>query len=61
MAKPLLRCSVGSRSPTNARNGSIVTLTLASRIHSNPAAIQTVPEFGMAISARLARIAPIRK
>ena len=27
--------------------------TLASRIHNNPAAIQTVPEFGIAINARL--------
>ncbi len=61
MANPLLRWSAGSRSPTKARKGSMVMLTLASRIQSRPAAIQTVPEFGMAMRARLARMAPVRK
>ena len=48
-------------SPTNALNGSIVILMLASSIQRSPAAIQTVGEFGIAISARVERSAPTRK
>jgi hypothetical protein len=48
-------------SPTNARKGSIVMFTLASKIQSSPAAIQTVPEFGIAIKASELSIAPARK
>ena len=48
-------------SPTNARNGSMLTFTDASNIHSNPAATHRLGEFGIAISARLANNAPVRK
>ena len=61
IAKPSLRWSCGSMSPTNARNGSMLTFTDASRIHSRPAAIQIALEFGIASRARLASTAPERK
>ncbi len=61
IAKPTLRCTGGSMSPTNARNGSMLTFTEASRIHRRPAAIQIALDRGMKTRARLARIAPLRK
>ena len=61
MAKPTLRCSLGNMSPTNARKGSMLTFTDASRIHSRPAAIHKALEFGIANNARLAKIAPNKK
>ena len=39
----------------------MLMLIEASRIQSRPAAIQSVLELGMAMSAREARIAPTRK
>jgi len=39
IAKPRVRWFFGRLSPTNARNGSIEMLILASMIHSMPAAI----------------------
>src|SRR6186713_2868860 len=61
IAKPRGRSPGGSKSATNARNGSIEMLIDASRIQSNPAAIQSVLEFGIAISASELRIAPTKK
>ena len=61
MANPVARCSEGRLSPTNARNGSMVMLIEASMIQSTPAATQSDGEFGIATSAREARIAPARK
>ena len=61
MTNPSVRCSSGSLSATNARNGSIVMLMLASSIQSRPAAIQTADELGMKKRAVLARSAPARK
>src|SRR6516162_7952255 len=61
MAKPCVRCSSGSRSATNARNGSMLTLIEESRIHSNPAATHSVDERGIKINAHELRIAPVRK
>lgn len=61
MAKPTVRCSSGSRSATNARKGSMLTFTDASRIQSKPAAIHNTPECGMATRASEASMAPTRK
>ena len=62
ITKPVVRCSSFSLSATNARNGSMLTLMLASRIHSSPAAIHSVPTTsGMTKSAVLASSAPVRK
>ena len=61
IAKPTWRWAGGIRSPTKARNGSMLTLTDASSTQSRPAAIQSDDELGMAMSARLAKIAPTRK
>ena len=60
-AEALRALSSGSRSATNARNGSMLTLMDASRIQSSPAAIQSVVEFGIRTSAAELRRAPIRK
>src|SRR5258708_19583217 len=59
--KPSWRWVGGRRSPTKARNGSMLILTEASSTHSKPAAIQSEEELGMATSALLARIAPTKK
>ena len=61
IAKPDVRCRSGNMSPTNARNGSMETLMLASMIQSIPAAIQSTGEFGITNRASDARIAPTRK
>ncbi len=61
MAYPCVRCSGRSRSATNARKGSMLMLIDASSTHRSPAAIQSVPELGMAISAAEASSAPVRK
>src|SRR5829696_6144319 len=61
VANPRVRSAGGSRSATNARNGSIEMLIDASKIHSNPAAIQSVLDVGIASSASELRIAPTRK
>ncbi len=61
IAKPVVRCSEGRLSPTNARNGSIEMLIDASMIHSIPAATQSVGELGIRSSASEARMAPVRK
>ena len=61
MAKPRVRSCGGSRSATNARNGSIEILIEASRIQSSPAAIHRALEYGIAIRASELNIAPIRK
>jgi hypothetical protein len=61
MAKPVVRCSEGRLSPTKARNGSIEMLMEASMIQSMPAATQSAGEFGIAIRASEAKIAPPRK
>ena len=61
MAKPRVRCSSGSRSATKARNGSMLMLMEASRIHSSPAAIHSAEQRGIRISASELRIAPARK
>ena len=60
-ANPLVRCSSGSISPMNARNGCIVTLMEPSISHSVPAATQSAGELGMMSSASDDRIAPARK
>ncbi len=61
MANPVVRCSEGRLSPTKARNGSMEMLIEASMIHSMPAATHSAGEFGMAIRASEARMAPPRK
>ena len=61
IAKPRVRSAGGSRSATNARNGSMEMLIDASRIHSRPAAIHSALDVGMTISAIELRIAPTRK
>ena len=48
-------------SPTKARNGSMVTLMDASRIHRVPAATHRAGEFGMAIRAKVVQMAPKKK
>ena len=47
MAKPVVLCSDGSMSPTNALKGSIEIFIDASMIQSIPAAIQSTGEFGI--------------
>ena len=47
VAKPVVRCSEGSMSPTKALKGSIEILIDASIIHSIPAAIHNTGEFGI--------------
>jgi predicted NodU family carbamoyl transferase len=47
--------------PSPFERAAILTLIEASRIHNNPAAIQSALQFGMAISASELRIAPTRK
>ncbi len=59
--KPNGRCSSGSMSATKARNGSMVMLIEASRIQSNPTAIHSAPQLGMARSASVESRAPTRK
>ena len=61
MEKPRVRCSGGSRSATNARKGSMLMLIEASITHSSPAAIHSADELGMAMSAKEASSAPMRK
>ncbi len=61
IAKPVPCCGSGNLSATKARKGSIETLMLASRIHSRPAAIQSVLQFGISTSANELKIAPTRK
>ena len=61
IAKPVVRCSSGSRSPTKARNGSIVTLIEASMIHRVTAANHNAGDWGMASSAAVVTSAPNRK
>ena len=53
--------TLSRRSPTKARNGSMVMLIEASMIHSMAAANHRLGLLGMAISARVVRIAPTRK
>src|SRR5438067_6092924 len=61
IAKPRVRSDGGSRSATKARNGSIEMLMEASRIQRSPAAIQRLPDIGIAMSAQELRMAPTRK
>ena len=61
MANPLPRCCSGNLSATKARKGSMLTLMLASRIQSSPAAIQRVLQLGMTMRAMELRMAPTRK
>src|ERR1041385_258176 len=61
IAKPRVRSDAGSRSATNARNGSMEILIEASRIQSSPAAIQRPLDIGIAMSAQELRMAPTRK
>ena len=61
MANPWVRCSSGSRSATNARNGSMLMLMEASSIHNRPAAIHSAETLGITRSAAELRIAPTRK
>jgi hypothetical protein len=61
VANPAVRRGPSRLSATNARNGSIEMLMLASRIQSNAAAIATVGESGIRKSAIDERIAPVRK
>ena len=61
MAKPMVRCSEGNLSPTNARNGSMLTLMDASRIQSIPPATQSAGELGITSKAKDARMAPMKK
>jgi len=61
IANPVPCCSSGNLSATNARNGSMLTLIEASRIHNNPAAIHNALQFGIAMSASELRMAPMRK
>ena len=61
ITKPDVRCSGGSLSATNARNGSIEMLIDASSTHSRLAAIHSVVDIGMMKSASEARMAPVRK
>ena len=61
MAKPLLCCFSGNMSTTNARKGSMLTLMLASRIQSKPAAIHNAVELGMNTNAMLLKMAPTKK
>ena len=58
---PKVLCSSGNLSATKALNGSMEILIDESRIHNNPAAIQRDGEFGIRMSARELRIAPIKK
>ena len=58
MEKPKARCPSGSMSPTSARNGSIVMLIDASRIHSVPAATHSQGLFGITSSISVDRMAP---
>ena len=58
ITKPVVRCRSFSLSATNARNGSMLTLMLASSIHSRPAAIQSDDDVGMMNSAMLEQMAP---
>ena len=61
MEKPNVRCFTGSLSATNARKGSILIFIEESIIHSNPAAIQSVEEFGIKNKQKELSIAPIKK
>src|SRR5262249_15904428 len=61
ITNPTVRWLVLRLSATNARNGSMLTLILASTIHSRVAAIQSALESGIRKSATLDRIAPVRK
>src|SRR5215470_13261632 len=57
-AKPAVRCSSASASPTNARNGSMVTLIDASMTQSIRAATQSAGELGIISKDAVVRIAP---
>src|ERR1035437_1172558 len=59
--KPVVLCSEGSISPTNALKGSIETLIEASIIHNIPAATHKTGLFGITKSANEASIAPVKK
>jgi len=59
--KPSGRCSFGSMSATNARNGSMLTFMEASRIQRRPAAMHKAPLKGIKMSAIELRIAPVKK
>ena len=61
IAKPLVRCSSGSISATNARNGSMLIFIDASNIQSIPAAIHREEEFGIIIRAKVESKAPVKK
>ncbi len=61
ITNPVVRWSAFSLSATKARNGSMLTLILASKIQSSPAAIHRLEDVGMKKRATLARIAPTRK
>ena len=61
MTNPLVRCSSGNLSATNALNGSIDTFPNVSSTHSNPAAIHKVLLCGMMIRAILLITAPVKK
>src|SRR5260221_2461817 len=61
ITKPDVRCETSSLSATNARNGSIETLMEASRTQSSVAAIQSVLDKRIMMSAADARIAHVSK
>jgi hypothetical protein len=61
VAKPRVRWLSGNRSATKARNGSMLMLIDASRIHRSPAAIHSAEQLGINTSAKELRIAPVRK
>lgn len=58
---PVVNCFSGNISDTKARNGSILIFMEASRIHNNPAAIQSAVQFGMSTKLMDANIAPTKK
>ena len=61
MAKPLVRCSLGSISPTKARKGSILMLMEASSSQSISTAIHRAVELGIKKRATVASRAPTAK
>src|ERR1700738_553164 len=61
ITKPTVRWSGFNLSATKARNGSMLMLMLASKIHRKLAAILTLVESGMTNNARLDKSAPTKK
>jgi len=61
MMKPKVVWSASSLSDTNARNGSILMLILASSSHNKVAANQSAGDSGIRHSAVHARMAPMKK